>query len=106
MAHSSFSSLLVSRLRFAFSLMLLVGFTCHVTQAQLAGNGAITGTVTDSTGAVVPNATITVAAVATNQTTVRNTHQRRRLQRNSAAAGNLHHHRDGARIREISCRRM
>jgi Carboxypeptidase regulatory-like domain len=42
-------------------------------QAQLAGNGAITGTVTDPSGAVIPNATVTVVAVDTNQSTVRHT---------------------------------
>ena len=40
-------------------------------KAQLAGNGAISGTVTDPSGAVIPNATITVLAVDTNQATVR-----------------------------------
>jgi hypothetical protein len=39
--------------------------------AQLAGNGAITGTITDPSGAVIPNATITVVATDTNQTTIR-----------------------------------
>ena len=39
--------------------------------AQLAGNGAISGTVTDPSGAVIPNATITVVAADTNQTTIR-----------------------------------
>ncbi len=39
--------------------------------AQLAGNGAISGTVTDPTGAVISNATITAVATDTNQATVR-----------------------------------
>jgi hypothetical protein len=36
--------------------------------AQLAGQGSIQGTVTDSTGAVIPNATITLRNTATNLT--------------------------------------
>ncbi len=39
--------------------------------AQLAGNGAISGTVTDPTGAVIANATIKVVSTDTNQTLVR-----------------------------------
>src|SRR5450631_1665068 len=34
--------------------------------AQLAGQGSLQGTVTDSTGAVIPNATVTVTNIATN----------------------------------------
>ena len=41
--------------------------------AQMAGTGAISGTVTDPTGAVIPNATVTATAVDTNVTTVRTT---------------------------------
>ena len=39
--------------------------------AQTAGEGTIQGTVTDGTGAAVPNATITATNVGTNVTTVR-----------------------------------
>jgi hypothetical protein len=42
-------------------------------KAQLAGTGAITGTVTDTTGAIIPNATVTATSVATNVKTVRTT---------------------------------
>ena len=41
--------------------------------AQTAGEGTITGTVTDSTGAVIVNATITATAVATNTSATRTT---------------------------------
>lgn len=41
--------------------------------AQLAGTGAISGTVTDATGAVVGNATVTVTSDATNEATIRTT---------------------------------
>ena len=59
-----------------FSLSVLVALfgirSCPV-QAQLAGNGEITGTVTDASGAVVPNATVAVTATATKQVIVRKT---------------------------------
>ncbi|MGA9667987.1 MAG: carboxypeptidase-like regulatory domain-containing protein, partial [Terracidiphilus sp.] len=42
-------------------------------KAQLAGTGAISGTVTDSTGAVVVNATVTAISDDTNVATIRTT---------------------------------
>jgi len=54
-------------------LLVLAVLAPSTAIAQLAGNGAISGTVTDPTGAVISNATITVVAVDTNQTTVRQT---------------------------------
>jgi len=42
-------------------------------RAQTAGEGTIAGTVKDSTGAVVPGATVTATNVATNVTVVRTT---------------------------------
>jgi hypothetical protein len=42
-------------------------------KAQTAGEGTITGTVTDSTGAAIPNATVTGTNVATNVSTTRTT---------------------------------
>lgn len=51
----------------------LAGLAARPTMAQLAGNGAIAGTVTDTTGATVPNATVTVMSLTTNQNTVRST---------------------------------
>jgi len=41
--------------------------------AQLAGTGAISGTVSDPTGAVIANATVTATSVDTNVSTVRTT---------------------------------
>ncbi len=51
---------------FAFSLMIIafVGSTDLKAQSFKA---TITGQVTDSTGAVVPNATVTISETATNQ---------------------------------------
>src|ERR1035441_8373201 len=57
-------------------LGLLVLFTCaHPgrTYAQTAGEGTITGTVMDGTGAVIANATVTATAIATNTSATRTT---------------------------------
>ncbi len=54
---------------FAFALCL-IGFA-HPAAAQTAGEGSIEGTVMDTTGAVVPHASITITNVATGQHTVR-----------------------------------
>ena len=66
-------SSILQRCRFGLigvlSAMLLL--SAASIQAQLAGNGAITGTVTDPSGAVIPNAIITAVNTDTNQTTVR-----------------------------------
>ena len=54
--------------------VLLALLTCALpgaTQAQTAGEGSITGLVTDSTGAVIPNATVTATDNATNVSTER-----------------------------------
>ena len=42
-------------------------------RAQLAGTGAIAGTVTDSTGAIIPNAAVVATSVTTNVNTARTT---------------------------------
>jgi hypothetical protein len=39
--------------------------------AEMAGNGALAGTVTDGSGAVIPNATVTATAMSTGATTTR-----------------------------------
>jgi hypothetical protein len=58
-----------------FCLFTLVGVLLAPTtlKAQTAGEGAITGTITDSTGAAIPNATITATNNATNVATTRTT---------------------------------
>ncbi len=73
MANSSLHKHTLLQFSFAGILALFLGLAANPIYAQLAGNGAIAGTVTDSSGAVVPNATITVVAVDTNQTVVRST---------------------------------
>lgn len=54
-----------------FSLGLVVPELGLVAVAQVGGQGAISGNVTDSTGAAIPNATVTALNVATGVTTVR-----------------------------------
>ncbi len=55
--------------------LVIVAVTIMMTpfgaRAQMAGTGAISGTVTDASGAVIPNATVTAIAVDTNVKTVR-----------------------------------
>jgi hypothetical protein len=53
------------------ALLIAVAMTPFFATAQLSGTGAISGTVTDTTGAVIPNAAITVTSVATGENTVR-----------------------------------
>ena len=53
--------------RALFVICLFVTLALSV-MAQTAGTGALTGTVTDSTGAVVPNATVTATSTDTGQT--------------------------------------
>ena len=52
-------------------LAVFLGWASLPATAQTAGEGAIQGTVTDPTGAVVPNATVTATNVATNISSVR-----------------------------------
>jgi hypothetical protein len=42
----------------AFSLFLMLALICSTASAQLAGKGAVSGKVADSSGAAIPNATI------------------------------------------------
>jgi len=59
--------------RFAPILTVLLAFllSAFPATAQLAGTGAISGTVTDPTGAAIPGATVTAVNVDTNLKTVR-----------------------------------
>ena len=73
MIHSTYFKRVIFRFSLVGVLVAIFGISTGSIQAQLAGNGAITGTVTDASGAVIPNATVTVVAVDTNQSTVRPT---------------------------------
>ncbi|HWG18308.1 MAG TPA: carboxypeptidase regulatory-like domain-containing protein [Acidobacteriaceae bacterium] len=55
-----------------FALIALMAIPA-VLKAQTAGEGSITGTVTDSTGAAISNATVTATNTATNVATTRTT---------------------------------
>ena len=52
-------------------LLVIICLSANMAHAQIVGTGAITGTVTDPAGAVVPNATVTATDVSTNVKTVR-----------------------------------
>ena len=54
-----------------FILVLCAAFISTSSLAQTGGQGAITGTVTDSSGALVPKATVTALNVATGVQTIR-----------------------------------
>src|SRR5215475_758034 len=62
-----------------FLTLLFVGvfalFATPCAMAQLGSNGAIQGTITDPSGAVVPNATVVATNVATNVETTRQTNE-------------------------------
>jgi hypothetical protein len=60
----------VSRTLFLLAVTLLIA-TPVALNAQTAGEGTISGTVTDSSGALVPNATVIATNVATNVATTR-----------------------------------
>ena len=52
--------------RLAISLLAILISASHA-MAQTAGTGALEGTISDSSGAVVPNASVTATSVATGQ---------------------------------------
>ena len=61
----------MSRLCGLVALVICVGLMTSAVMAQTGGQGAISGTVTDSTGAVVPNAAVVARNVDTGIETVR-----------------------------------
>jgi len=64
-----------TRVRLSLLAVLVLLFSAHpaALQAQTAGEGTITGTVTDSTGAVIADAIVTATNAATNVSTSRTT---------------------------------
>ncbi len=54
-----------SLLKFTFASLLIFG--CQLLMAQSAGTGALTGTITDPSGAVVPNVAVTLTNTETSQ---------------------------------------
>ena len=58
---------------FSVLLLTMAGVSGSLANAQLAGTGAISGTVQDPSGAVVANATVTAMDNATNVQTIRTT---------------------------------
>jgi Carboxypeptidase regulatory-like domain/TonB dependent receptor len=58
---------------FCFFTLVSILLAPVTLKAQTAGEGAITGTITDSTGAAIPNATVTAIDTATNVSSTRTT---------------------------------
>ncbi len=58
---------------FVAFVLAIAGLTGSTARAQISGTGAISGTVTDPTGAVVVNAKVTATNIDTNVSTERNT---------------------------------
>ncbi len=75
-----------------FVLVLCAAFISTSSLAQTGGQGAITGTVTDSTGALVPKATVTALNVATGVQTIRITTSDGLYNISPAHPRYLHHH--------------
>ena len=71
-ARSDSFSTIAGQLLFLVTLLWLSPSHVFV-EAQTGGQGAITGTVTDSTGAIVPNAVVTITNKATNLSIARTT---------------------------------
>lgn len=80
-----------SRVTFrSFLVLLLFVFLVPSLLAQTADTGALAGTVTDSTGAVVPNATVTVTNADTGQVRTATTGAAGDYQINTLPPGNYH----------------
>src|SRR6476469_6954994 len=58
---------------FTIALLVLLATVPASLRAQVGGQGAIVGTVTDSTGAAIPDATVTATNNATGVATTRTT---------------------------------
>lgn len=65
--------LLIHWLRLAVLPVVLLGLNAATLSAQMNGEGSITGSVTDTSGAYVPKATVTATNVATGVQTIRTT---------------------------------
>ena len=60
-----------SKLAGFFTIVLIIIELSFISRAQTAVTGGLSGTVTDSTGAVVPNASVTIVNTATGTRTLR-----------------------------------
>ncbi len=72
-----------------FALLICMSLLCAV-GARAQETGDIVGTVTDSTGAVVPNATVTLTNTGTNVSQTAQIRRRRQLSFHVAPSGQLH----------------
>src|SRR5258708_15297913 len=86
MIHNRIQSTFFARV--LFSVLLLIMASVMVVSQATTATGAIQGTVTDQSGAVVPGAAVIIKNVATGQTTVRTTTSSGLYNSGSLAPGN------------------
>ena len=83
------TTLLRSQVTAVLALTLLLALFVPTLMAQSSGTSGLAGTVTDPSGAAIPNVTVTLTSNATGQSAHRDHRQRWQLQILFAAAGRL-----------------
>ncbi len=95
------STLLRSQVIAALALALLLALFVPAVMAQSAGTSGLTGTVSDPSGAAIPNVTVTLTSNTNGQSATVTTGYRRCLQVRFAAAWRLQGSVCGERIQDL-----